>query len=93
MTHIKQSLNKVQNTVSSSIRKYGACFWPDRPSTMHVNLETSMLIRKAASARLTMSTSYETNTPPLSTKPRMLEGCALTVRDANQVPLSAEHRD
>lgn len=53
--------------VSSSVRKRGACFWPDRPSTMHGRLETSMLIRKAASARLTMSTSYETNTPPLST--------------------------
>lgn len=60
---------------------------------MHVHLETSMLIRKAASARLTMSTSYETNTPPLSTKPRMLESCALTFQDANQVPLSVEHRD
>lgn len=54
-------------TVSSSIRKRVACFWSDRPSTMHVRLETSMLIRKAASTRLTMSTSYETNTPPLST--------------------------
>lgn len=95
-------LSKVQNihNISKGMEEiqlcHGACLWPDWPGTVRVHLQTNMFNQKCSFCQTNNVNCLMKLTHhycQLCIKSRMLESCAPSSLDTNQVPLSTEHRD